>query len=186
MMREMLFIPPHHVVPLYTTTMPSSPLRVHVLAYYLVISPPSSVAFNPTPVMQPHCSNSQDTMSPLITVLRSSKLQQHKTNRHCTLLGDLNDLATKGKQHSSSKAKLKAKLKHRHRKLHLLLHRRLPHLPKLIVLLPVVQQRRSHKLLPPARVRRGGLVSYFSSAVRLSTSTDSVVQRMGNYYTLYI
>ncbi|OAX30828.1 hypothetical protein K503DRAFT_162521 [Rhizopogon vinicolor AM-OR11-026] len=183
MMREMLFIPPHHVVPLHTTTMPSNPLWVHLLVYCLVISPRSSVAFNPTPVTQLHCSNSQDKMSPLVVALPSSKLQQHKTDRHCTFLGDLNNLATRGKQHSnSSKANHKAKLRHRHRKLHLLLHRRLPHLPRLIVLLPAVRQRHSHNLLPPARVRHGGLVWYFSSAVRLSTSTDNGVQHMGNAF----
>ncbi|OJA14044.1 hypothetical protein AZE42_12390, partial [Rhizopogon vesiculosus] len=88
------------------------------------------------------------------------------------LLGELNDLATRGRHHSSSKVNHKAKLRHLHHKPHLRLHRRPPHLLRLIVSPPAVQQRRSHNLLPPARVPRGGLVWCFSSAVHLSASTD--------------
>ncbi|OAX34527.1 hypothetical protein K503DRAFT_785702 [Rhizopogon vinicolor AM-OR11-026] len=165
------------IIPLHTVGVVSRPHwdYGHMLSF--INSPHSSAVLNPTPSKQPHCSNSQDKMSPLATVLLSSKLRQHKTNRHCMLLGDLNNLARRGKQHSISRANHKAKLRHRCRKLYLLLHRRLLHLPRLIVLPPAMQQQRSHNLLPPARVPRAAAADSRgdSRSIRISTSLEKPI-----------
>ncbi|OJA12751.1 hypothetical protein AZE42_11409, partial [Rhizopogon vesiculosus] len=77
--------------------------------------------------------------------LLSSKLLQHKTDRHYMLLGDRNNLAT---GIDKNKASHKAKPRHRRRKHPLSLYRRLPLLLQLIVLPSLVQLVRNHNPLP--------------------------------------
>lgn len=141
MTREKAPTPPRRAVPVLIFLFAAGPPRGYSSAAFLH----SSAALNPTPGKQPNSRNIIGEPSLLVAVVASSKLLQYGTNRHCSLLGGQNDIATR---HSSSELNRKAKPR---RKLGVLLP------PRLRLLQQLCNHDSSHCWL----------VLYFLSAVHL-------------------